>query len=102
MNLLELFSTDSPLLESRGSLIIRQLCVNLNTERIYKTFAEILEKEEVKRPLIGASDADTCLGFGICCTHGPETQHYLDYITRTCGLPTKAEESRNTSGHPLT
>ncbi|KAL6305771.1 ARM repeat-containing protein [Sparassis latifolia] len=46
MNLLELFSTDRGLLEARGSLIIRQLCLNLNTERIYRTFAEILEKEE--------------------------------------------------------
>lgn len=46
MNLLELFSTDRKLLETRGSLIIRQLCLNLNTERIYRTFAEILEKEE--------------------------------------------------------
>ncbi|EGO02004.1 hypothetical protein SERLA73DRAFT_104235 [Serpula lacrymans var. lacrymans S7.3] len=46
MNLLELFSTDRKLLEARGSLIIRQLCLNLNTEKIYRTFAEILEKEE--------------------------------------------------------
>ncbi|KAF5358988.1 hypothetical protein D9758_004832 [Tetrapyrgos nigripes] len=46
MNLLELFSTDRRLLETRGSLIVRQLCLNLNTERIYKTFAEILEKED--------------------------------------------------------
>lgn len=48
VNLLELFSTDRRLLETRGSLIIRQLCLNLNTERIYRTFAEILEKEEVR------------------------------------------------------
>jgi vacuole morphology and inheritance protein 14 len=47
INLLELFSTDRKLLETRGSLIIRQLCVNLNTERIYRAFAEILDKEEV-------------------------------------------------------
>jgi vacuole morphology and inheritance protein 14 len=47
-NLLELFSTDRRLLETRGSLIIRQLCLNLNTERIYRTLAEILEKEEVR------------------------------------------------------
>ncbi|KAF9266335.1 ARM repeat-containing protein [Marasmius fiardii PR-910] len=46
INLLELFSTDRRLLENRGSLIIRQLCLNLNTERIYRTFAEILEKED--------------------------------------------------------
>ncbi|KAF9528014.1 vacuolar protein 14 C-terminal Fig4p binding-domain-containing protein [Crepidotus variabilis] len=46
MNLLELFSTDRRLLETRGSLIIRQLCLNLNTERIYRMFAEIIEKEE--------------------------------------------------------
>lgn len=46
-NLLELFSTDRRLLETRGSLIIRQLCLNLNTEKIYRTFAELLEREEV-------------------------------------------------------
>lgn len=46
MNLLELFSTDRRLLETRGSLIIRQLCLNLNTEKIYRTFAEILERED--------------------------------------------------------
>lgn len=49
VNLLELFSTDRRLLETRGSLIIRQLCVNLNAERIYRTLSEILEKEEVSR-----------------------------------------------------
>jgi hypothetical protein len=58
MNLLELFSTDRKLLEARGSLIIRQLCLNLNTERIYKTFAEILEKEEVGLVLTCATLAD--------------------------------------------
>ncbi|KAH8830263.1 vacuolar protein 14 C-terminal Fig4p binding-domain-containing protein [Flagelloscypha sp. PMI_526] len=46
INLLELFSTDRRLLETRGSFIIRQLCLNLTTEKIYKAFAEILEKEE--------------------------------------------------------
>ncbi|KIM29482.1 hypothetical protein M408DRAFT_328738 [Serendipita vermifera MAFF 305830] len=46
INLLGLFSTDKRLLETRGSLIIRQLCISLNTERIYRTLAEILEKEE--------------------------------------------------------
>ncbi|KIL70288.1 hypothetical protein M378DRAFT_195396 [Amanita muscaria Koide BX008] len=46
INLLELFSTDRRLLDQRGSLIIRQLCLNLNTEKIYRTLAEILEKEE--------------------------------------------------------
>ncbi|KZS98079.1 ARM repeat-containing protein [Sistotremastrum niveocremeum HHB9708] len=46
MNLLELFCTDKRLLETRGSLIIRHLCLCLNTERIYRAFAEILEKEE--------------------------------------------------------
>jgi len=51
INLLELFSTDRRLLDTRGSLIIRQLCLNLNTEKIYKAFAEILEKEEVASSL---------------------------------------------------
>jgi hypothetical protein len=48
VNLLSLFSTDRRLLETRGSLIIRQLCLSLNSERIYRTFAEILEKDEVR------------------------------------------------------
>ena len=48
VNLLDLFSTDRNLLDERGSLIIRQLCLNLNTEKIYRAFAEILEKEEVR------------------------------------------------------
>ncbi|GHJ88688.1 hypothetical protein NliqN6_5090 [Naganishia liquefaciens] len=46
VKLLELFSTDRRLLENRGSLIIRQLCVNLNSERIFRTMAEVLEKDE--------------------------------------------------------
>ncbi|GAA5873928.1 hypothetical protein JCM3774_004042 [Rhodotorula dairenensis] len=45
-SLLELFSTDRKLLETRGSLIIRQLCGTLNAERIYRTCAEILETDE--------------------------------------------------------
>lgn len=35
VNLLQLFSTDRKLLETRGNLIIRQLCVSLSAERIY-------------------------------------------------------------------
>ncbi|CAI2177374.1 8966_t:CDS:10 [Funneliformis geosporum] len=46
VDLLKLFRTDRRLLESRGSLIIRHLCMSLNSERIYRSFAEILEKEE--------------------------------------------------------
>ncbi|ODQ63966.1 ARM repeat-containing protein [Nadsonia fulvescens var. elongata DSM 6958] len=45
-NLLNLFSTDRRLLETRGNLIIRQLCVSLNPERIYRTLAEILERDD--------------------------------------------------------
>jgi vacuole morphology and inheritance protein 14 len=44
---LDLFSTDRKLLENKGSFIIRQLCTNLNPERIYRTCAELLEKDEV-------------------------------------------------------
>lgn len=47
VNLVRLFSTDRSLLELRGKTIVGQLCVSLNTERIYRTFAEILEKDEV-------------------------------------------------------
>lgn len=45
VHLLTLFSSDRKLLEQRGSLIIRQLSINLNAERIYRTLAENLEKE---------------------------------------------------------
>jgi len=47
VDLLKLFSTDRRLLESKGSLIIRHLCLSLHSERIYRSFAEILEREEV-------------------------------------------------------
>ncbi|KAL4798573.1 vacuolar protein 14 C-terminal Fig4p binding-domain-containing protein [Aspergillus venezuelensis] len=46
VNLLQLFSTDRTLLEVRGNLIIRQLCLNLSPERIYRTLADCLEKED--------------------------------------------------------
>jgi vacuole morphology and inheritance protein 14 len=46
-NLLSLFGTDRNLLESRGNLIVRILCKNLNAERIFKSFAEYLEADEV-------------------------------------------------------
>ncbi|PLW53923.1 hypothetical protein PCANC_03749 [Puccinia coronata f. sp. avenae] len=45
-NLLSLFGTDRNLLESRGNLIVRILCKNLNAERIFKSFAEYLEADE--------------------------------------------------------
>lgn len=45
VNLLKLFSTDRRLLETRGNLIIRQLCLNLSPERIYRMMADCLEKE---------------------------------------------------------
>lgn len=46
VNLLQLFSTDRKLLETRGNLIIRQLCMSLSAERIYRTLADCIEKEE--------------------------------------------------------
>ncbi|EKV14095.1 Vacuole-associated enzyme activator complex component (Vac14), putative [Penicillium digitatum] len=46
INLLQLYSTDRHLLEVRGNLIIRQLSLNLSPERIYRTLADCLEKEE--------------------------------------------------------
>ena len=48
VNLLKLFCTDRRLLETRGNLIIRQLCVTLSAERIYRTMADCLEKDEVR------------------------------------------------------
>jgi vacuole morphology and inheritance protein 14 len=45
VNVLELFSTDRRLLETRGSLIIRQLCLHLNAEKIFRTLADIQDLE---------------------------------------------------------
>lgn len=42
-DLLGLFATDRKLLETWGSLIVRQLCANLQTERVFCMLAEILE-----------------------------------------------------------
>jgi vacuole morphology and inheritance protein 14 len=47
VSLLKLFNEDKQFLDSRGTLIIRQLCVLLNAEYIYCTFAEILSNEEI-------------------------------------------------------
>lgn len=46
VNLLKLFCTDRRLLETRGNLIIRQLCLSLSAERIYRTLADCLERDE--------------------------------------------------------
>ena len=46
VNLLKLFYTDRRLLETRGNLIIRQLCLTLSAERIYRTMAECIAKDE--------------------------------------------------------
>ncbi|KOX70260.1 Protein VAC14 like protein [Melipona quadrifasciata] len=45
VNLLRIFSTDRHLLEERGAFIIRELCVLLSAEDIYKTLAKILMEE---------------------------------------------------------
>lgn len=47
LSLLNLFQEEKPFLENRGSLIIRQLCVLLNAEYIYRTFAEIITNENI-------------------------------------------------------
>jgi hypothetical protein len=46
VHLIKLFATDRRLLETRGNLIIRQLCLSLSAERIYQTLADCLERDE--------------------------------------------------------
>lgn len=96
INLLELFSTDRRLLETRGSLIIRQLCLNLNTEKIYRTFAEILEKEDVSDSTLDYGRLFRSLtGSRICKCHCSEVKHHPHHIARTCGFSETAEKPRN-------
>ncbi|XP_017076904.2 protein VAC14 homolog [Drosophila eugracilis] len=45
LSLLNLFNEEKLILENRASLIIRKLCVLLNAEYIYRTFAEIIAEE---------------------------------------------------------
>lgn len=45
-SLLDIFSSDSQLLEDRGSFIIRQLCMLLSAEDIYRTMSNILLTKE--------------------------------------------------------
>ncbi|KAL6058534.1 PtdIns(3,5)P(2) sythesis regulation factor [Balamuthia mandrillaris] len=45
-NLIHLFSTDNLLLETRGCLIIRQLGLHINPEKIFRTLAHLLQREE--------------------------------------------------------
>ena len=45
LSLLKLFSADRSLLESKGSFIIRQLCVLLSSEDIYRSMSELLVLE---------------------------------------------------------
>jgi len=42
-DLINLFSTDRKLLENRGNLIIRQLCLYIKPEQIYRALAKILD-----------------------------------------------------------
>ena len=46
VNLLKLFCTDRRLLETRGNLIIRQLCLTLSAEKIYRTMADCIVRDE--------------------------------------------------------
>ncbi|KAF7995537.1 hypothetical protein HCN44_006644 [Aphidius gifuensis] len=46
INLLRLFSKNKTLLEERGAFIIRELCVLLSAEKIYRIMAEILLEEK--------------------------------------------------------
>lgn len=45
LSLLNLFSEEKSFLNNKGALIIRQLCVLLNPELIFRTFAEIIMDE---------------------------------------------------------
>ncbi|KAJ3354550.1 hypothetical protein GGF32_002442 [Allomyces javanicus] len=44
-DILRLFAKDRRLLETRGALIVRQLCLALSPEDVYRSFSQVLEKE---------------------------------------------------------
>jgi len=45
-NLLSLFSADRQILEDRGAFVIRQLCILMNSEDIYRSLSDILLQEK--------------------------------------------------------
>ena len=61
VNLLKLFATDRRLLSTRGNLIIRQLCLSLSAEKIYRTMASCLEQNTTASP--AADNLDPNLEF---------------------------------------
>lgn len=81
------------MLEQRGSLIIRQLCLHLNAERIFRTIAEILEKDDVSSV---ESYQELSLmkksGLGVCKHDGSQIEHDLDNITGIRRFQTATEE----------
>ena len=87
VNLLQLFCTDRRLLETRGNLIIRQLCVSLSAERIYRTLADCLEKDEVLVRLpFGPSMLISRPGRGVCKYNGSEPEQQPYYCSRACRI----------------
>ena len=75
INVLQLFCTDRKLLETRGNLIIRQLCVSLSPERIYRTLADCLEKDEVgAAKYVFFFDLMDYIGCRVRKYHGPESE----------------------------
>lgn len=101
VNLLQLFSTDRRLLETRGNLIIRQLCLNLSAERIYRTLADCLEKDEV------GLNPKQCLelliigsGCRICEYYGTKSQQQPYYSPRVGGFAQKTEKSGVSGENP--
>ena len=47
-DLLSLFAIDGDLLETRGDLIISELCMHLGPEQVFCTMARILEQDKVR------------------------------------------------------
>jgi hypothetical protein len=94
VNLLQLFSTDRHLLEVRGNLIIRQLCLNLSPERIYRTLADCLEKEEVCEQILLQRSMLTGAGSRICQYHGAEFEQQSHHCARALGVKKALEKSR--------
>lgn len=102
VNLLQLFSTDRHLLEVRGNLIIRQLCLNLSPERIYRTLADCLEKEEVCELIFLQRSMLTGAGSRICQYHGAEFEQQSHHCARALGVKKALEKSRFKSSTPPT
>ena len=74
--ILGLFASDRRLLETRGSLVVRKLCVLLNAESVYIRLAGALSSVDFSL----SGDGDNAIIFGTVGDQGLDSSSYLEFV----------------------